>query len=389
MRVECLPVHVDVLIVGGGPVGALLAQRLVGTALTVLVVEARSAPVDDPRALALSWASRQMLGNTHLWDATLDATAIERVHISQQGTLGRVELTASEIDLPELGCVVAYGKLAALAQQRLSSGVATLARGAEVIALRQLDQYAVADVRQHGVTRQITSRLVVLADGGKLAAGLPGIRQHSKTYPQHAVLATLTPAKPHGNTAWERFADGGPLALLPHGDKLALVWTQSPEQAAIRLAQDDATFIAELNARLGNRAPDMIATGARTRFPLALKTLDSVVGKRLVMIGNAAQTLHPVAGQGLNLGLRDADTLASVLAGSGKEDVGSRAQLARYARLRGRDAGAVIHFTDGLVGLFSRDFAPLKHARSLGLLALDLIGPARRGIAKKLVFGGR
>ncbi len=384
-----LPAHVDVLIVGGGPVGALLAQRLAAADLSVLVAEARSAPLDDPRALALSWGSRQLLGNAGLWDAVLDATAIQRVHVSQQGTLGRVELTHEEAGLPELGCVVRYGKLATLLRQRLASGPTPLLENAEVTAMRQLDAYAEADIRYAGETHAVTARLVVLADGGTLAATLPGMRQRTKPYQQQAIIAFLTPEKPHEHTAWERFADDGPLALLPCGEQLALVWTQAPELATARLALDDATFLAELNAQLAGRAPKLIAVGPRSSFPLALKTMDQVVGKRLALIGNAAQSLHPVAGQGLNLGLRDADTLATLLENAEQADIGSSAQLARYARLRRSDAGAVTHFTDGLVELFRSSFLPLKHARSLGLLALDVCGPARRALAKRMVFGVR
>ncbi len=384
-----LPAHVDVLIVGGGPVGALLAKRLADTSLSVLVAEARPAPADDPRTLALSWGSRQILGDAGLWDASLQPTAIECVHVSQPGTLGRLELTAEELALPELGCVVAYSRLARLAQQRLEAIPGLLNTGVEVTDLNLLDAYATATLRQDDRPHTLTARLVVLADGGQLAAKLPTFKQHCKPYRQHALLAMLTPKAPHHNTAWERFADDGPLALLPCGEQLALVWTQAPAQAERRLTLDDATFLAELNAQLGQRAPQMIGVSQRASYPLALKTMNSVIGKRLVMIGNAAQTLHPVAGQGLNLGLRDADTLATLLSHTRREETGSAAQLARYAHLRQRDAGTVTFFTDGLVELFRSGFPPLRHARSLGLLALDLCGPARRELARKMIWGAR
>lgn len=389
MMISRLPAHADVLIVGGGPVGALLAQRLSGTGLGVLVVEARPPATDDPRALALSWGSRQLLGDAGLWDAALDATAIEHVHVSQQGTLGRVELRCEELGLSELGCVVGYGKLAGLMRERLAGGPVPLLEQAEVSALRQLDAYAEAEIRTAGGMHIVTASLVVLADGGRLAATLPGLQRFSKPYDQQAILATVTPATAHNHTAWERFSDDGPIALLPYGQQLALVWTQSPELAQRRLQASDGEFLAELNVLLGGRAPELLAVGPRSSFPLSLQAMKSVCGKRLVLIGNAAQTLHPVAGQGLNLGLRDADTLARLLAQSPRDETGTPAQLARYARLRAGDAGAVIGFTDSLVELFRPTFPPLKHARSLGLMALDLCGPARRGLAKRMVFGNR
>lgn len=389
MSTQHLPIHVDVLIVGGGPVGALLAKRLTETKLSVLVAEARPQPADDPRALALSWGSRQILGDAGLWDACLQPTAIERVHISQQGTLGRVELNSDELGVPELGCVVAYSRLTRLVQERLAETPRLFVTGVQVTALHLMDGYAEATLQQEGYSHTLSARLVVLADGGQLATGLPGLDLHSKFYRQHALLTMLTPESPHHHTAWERFADDGPLALLPCGEQLALVWAQSPDQANSRLALDDAQFLLELNTRLGHRIPKMIATGPRTSFPLTLKTMKNAVGKRLVMIGNAAQTLHPIAGQGLNLGLRDAETLATLLMTGRREDVGTAEQLTRYARLRHHDAGALICFTDGLVELFRPNFAPLKHMRSLGLLALDLIGPVRRELAKKMIFGMR
>lgn len=389
MKIDRLPAHVDVLIVGAGPVGAMLAQRLDRLGLRLLLVEAKPAASDDPRALALSWSSRQLLGDAGLWGTMLEPTAIERVHVSQQETLGRVELTREELDLPELGCVVGYGKLAALLRQRLSESAVPLLENAEVIALHQLDAYAQAEIFLAGQTQIVTASLVVLADGGKLAATLPGMESYSKPYRQQAILCELTPARGHGHTAWERFAGHGPLALLPYGDKLALVWTLPPALAEQYLHGTDAEFLAELNRQLAGRAPEMLACGPRSSFPLTLKTRSSVVGRRVVLIGNAAQTLHPVAGQGLNLGLRDADTLARLLAQTQKTEIGAPAQLARYARLRSLDAASVIRFTDSLVELFRHNPAPLKHARSLGLLALDLCGPLRRGLAKKMVFGNR
>ncbi|SMC29791.1 2-octaprenyl-6-methoxyphenol hydroxylase [Andreprevotia lacus DSM 23236] len=389
MIVPRLPVHVGIVVVGGGPVGAMLAQRLHAAGQRVLVVEARTEAPADPRTLALSWASRDTLLQAGLWSDTLDATPIERVHVSQAGTLGRTELTAAELGLPVLGFAVGYAGLAAHGLAQLKQGPVPLALGHTVTGLRRLDRYA--EVILHGPDGEqaITADLVVLADGGKLVATLDDITQTVKSYEQHAVLARLTPRQPHQGIAYERFADDGPLALLPSGDDYMLIWTQTPEQAAERLDMDDEAFMSAVEARLGGRIAGFERVGPRASWPLALKTLDHVVGRRIVLVGNAAQTLHPVAGQGLNLGLRDADTLATLLANTPATRTGDAATLARYAQLRRRDAGRVTFFTDSLIHLFESPNPLLKHARSLGLLALDHLAPLRRGFARRMVYGAR
>ncbi|MBE9611007.1 FAD-dependent monooxygenase [Chitinilyticum piscinae] len=390
MLCKQLPAHTDILIVGGGPVGALIAQRLASCGHQVLLAEARFSVPDDPRALALSYASRQALERTGLWDhVALAPTRIGRVHVSQAGTMGRTALDAGEIDLPELGYTVRYAALARHAQRVLLDGAASVSLGTPVTRIRQLPGYAAVTLATPRGEHTLTCRLVILAEGGKLLGDLRDITPRVKSYEQSAVLAVVTPATPHDGIAYERFADDGPLALLPDGRDYMLVWTQTPAGAAEKLALADADFLAQINARLGNRAPPLVALGARASWPLALKTVDSVVGQRVVLVGNAAQTLHPVAGQGLNLGLRDALTLAELLAGSPAGQLGEPGQLARYRKLRNRDASVVTHFTDSLITLFESPSPLLKHARSLGLLALDATAPARRSFARQMVYGAR
>ncbi|WP_375592046.1 FAD-dependent monooxygenase [Chitiniphilus eburneus] len=390
MLISSLPAHVDIAIVGGGPVGALLALRLAQAGHHALVLEARRETSADPRALALSYASREALERVGLWDDhALAATAIAKVHVSQAGSIGRAELDATELALPALGYVVGYDRLAKLALDRLAGSDAQVALGSPITAIRRLARFAELEVAGPDGPRMLTCRLVILADGGKLVGTLGDVVQTVKPYRQHAVLATLTPNRPHHNIAYERFADDGPLALLPRGDDFTLVWTQSPEQAEARLALPDDEFLAEVGTRFAGRVAGFSAVGARASFPLALKTLDRVVGRRLALIGNAAQTLHPVAGQGLNLGLRDAATLADVLGAVPAARLGEEETLARYARLRRKDAGLVTAFTDSLISIFDSPNPILKHARSLALLGLDQAGPLRRGFAQRMVYGAR
>ncbi|GHD67205.1 FAD-dependent monooxygenase [Jeongeupia chitinilytica] len=384
-----LPEHVDVAIVGGGPVGALLALRLADAGINALAIEARVTTPADPRALALSHASTEALARVGLWHDALGATAITRVHVSQAGTLGRTELSAAEIGLPALGHVVPYSALAGLALERLRTGKAAVALGTTVTGIDRLARYAQLTLATPQGLHRLTAGLVVLAEGGQLLAALDDVTQTVKPYEQHAILATITPNEPHRGVAFERFADDGPMALLPNGDDYTLVWTQTPEGADARLALSDADFIAQVGQRFAGRIDGFAKVGPRASWPLALKTLDSVVGRRVVMIGNAAQTLHPVAGQGLNLGLRDATTLADLLTITPRPLLGEPATLARYAGLRRKDAGRVTRFTDGLIGWFESPNPLLKHARSAGLLALDQIGPLRRGFARKMVYGAR
>jgi 2-octaprenyl-6-methoxyphenol hydroxylase len=389
MLLEKLPLHVDVLIIGGGPIGALVVQRLATAGIDALLLDAKPKIEADPRALALSWASFEALDRVGLWGEELAATAITQVHISQQGTIGRTELLASELDLPALGFVVDFDKLARRAFSTLSESTAKAALGYRVSKITRLARFAQIKIDGPNGEEQLTARLVVLADGGQLISQLDDIIQTVKPYQQHAILAKLTPTEPHGGMAYERFADDATLALLPNGKDFTLVWPQSPELAKERLAMSDEDFIREVSQRFSGRIAGFSSVSSRASWPLALKTLNSVVGRRVVLIGNAAQTLHPVAGQGLNLGLRDATTLAELIISTRQDEIGEAEQLARYARLRKKDAGLVTHFTDGLITYFDHPGPLLKHGRSLGLIAMDQMGWLRKGFAERMVFGAR
>lgn len=390
MLIKHLPSHVDILIVGGGPVGALLAQKLSASGHDVLLAEAKSTVGKDPRALAISQASISTLTQVGLWHANLPATPITKVHVSQAGTFGRTVLAADDLALAQLGCTVPYQSLAQHALDTISTGLPPIALGFKVTGIKQLARFAqIKLIDQNGNPAQLTCRLVVLAEGGQLIAQLADIEQTVKSYQQHAVLARVTPRHPHQGIAYERFADDGPLALLPNGTDYTLVWTQTPEQAAARLALSEQDFIQEIEQRFADRMTGFTATSERASWPLALKTLNSVVGKRVVLIGNAAQTLHPVAGQGLNLGLRDADTLAQVLTQTPKSQLGEIDSLQRYRQLRARDAGLVTAFTDSLISIFDTSALPMKHARSVALLAIDQVAWLRKGFAKRMVYGAR
>jgi 2-octaprenyl-6-methoxyphenol hydroxylase len=233
----------------------------------------------------------------------------------------------------------------------------------------------------------VEARLLVLADGGANAAKIPGLASTGKDYGQHAVLATVRTDRPHGGRAWERFTTQGPMALLPVGERYALVWTATPRESQRLQSLDPEAFLRELQAAFGDRAGRFIEAGPRASFPLRLRTINTPIALRAAIVGNAAQSLHPIAGQGLNLGLRDAASLAWMIRSTTPEAMGSLAMLEAYRASRRRDAGRGVAFTDFLASAFAWR-GPLPHfARGAALSALDLLPPARRALAERMIHG--
>ncbi|TCS72624.1 2-octaprenyl-6-methoxyphenol hydroxylase /2-octaprenyl-3-methyl-6-methoxy-1,4-benzoquinol hydroxylase [Sulfuritortus calidifontis] len=379
--------HVDIAIVGGGPVGAALAAALAGGDYRVAVLEARSRlAAQDPRAIALSQGARLILERLGAWSDLADqATAIESIHVSQRGGFGRAELLAAELGVPALGYVTRYGDLyAALAGQLQQSG-AMLLTGAQVSAIRSTSAYGVVEFQRDGIDHLLSADLVVLADGGK---SLPG-RQAVKDYGQTAVICTVTTAQPHRQRAYERFTPEGPMALLPLGEAYALVWTVPNAKAEAVLALTDAAFLARLHERFGERQGRFLTASGRAAFPLRMITSEPAQAPRLLRIGNAAQTLHPVAGQGFNLGLRDAWHLAQLIWDADKAMLGSAEFCARYQARRAPDVRGGMAMTDLMVELFSNDHFVLRHGRGLGLALMDALPPLKKAFARKMMFGAQ
>ncbi len=371
--------HVDILIVGAGPVGMTLHCALAAGGLKSRLIDRRpqAALQADPRALALSHGARELLEQIGAWPARA-ATPIETIHVSQKDGFGRTLIDHAEHGLPALGYVVRYRDLAAALAARIEAGA--LIAGAEIIDTAPDDDGVRVLLRDAGGERELRCRLLVHAEG--TPGDDPAVTVSD--YAQHAVICEVTPEPGHGRRAWERFTPDGPLALLPLGDEYSVVFTLPPAKADAVMALDDAAFAAALQAQFGRRLR-LSRPGPRSRFPLALRRRRTLVDGRQVWIGNCAQTLHPVSGQGFNLGLRDAWQLAEILLADGVD----RASLDRYAASRrlDRDGGAL--FTDGIVRLFSNDCAPLKLARGLGLWALDVFPPARHFVAKRMIWGAR
>jgi 2-octaprenyl-6-methoxyphenol hydroxylase len=386
---------VDILIAGGGPVGAALALALEGSGHSVVLAEARSADpsqarsadpdgargatTGDARAIALSYASRLILERLHAWSG-LAVTPIETIHISQQGGFGRTLIRASDCDVPALGYVANYDDL----QQCLYAAPCSAMRlsGARLSGF----DGSTATVQTKDGELAFTPRLTVYADGARVADE-GAATAVNKDYRQTALVAWVQTAQAHRGRAFERFTSEGPLALLPHGAGYALVWTTGPERSAQLRALDTPAFLAELGTAFGDRLGAFVEAGARSAFPLALRYRREETRPHSLAVGNAAQTLHPVAGQGFNLGLRDAWELARLARDT--REPGSDSFIDGYRRARALDRRAGIQFTDGLIGLFSNSDPLLKLGRGAGLLALDLLPFVRRFVARRMIYGAR
>ena len=345
---------IDVFIRGAGPVGCALALALRGSRHRVGLAAERSPEAGSRRSgfrpIALSHASRLILERLGAWRG-LDATPIRTIRVSQQGRFGRTCLRAEDASVPALGYVVEYAAL--------------LAR------LQQLCQGLI-------IENEPQARCVVHAEGSVPEA-------HEKHYGQHAVVAAVLTEPQSTTEAFERFTPEGPLALLPLAGAYALVWSCQPERARELAQCPETRFLEALGAAAGRQPGRPVQARQRSVQPLSLRVHPARVGRRSVYIGNAAQTLHPVAGQGLNLGLRDAWDLSSAFLES--DDPGDARVLARYAAARRLDAGAAIRLTDALARIFLGSNRLAGAARGVGLTALDLLPGPRRFFARRMIYG--
>jgi 2-octaprenyl-6-methoxyphenol hydroxylase len=375
---------VDAAICGAGPIGLALAAFLVrrgipGARIALIDGKSLGQAISDPRSIALSWGSVQLLQEVGAWP--LPATAIHEIHISRRGQLGRSLMNRIEHDVPALGYVTRYGAVVdALAKVCDNAGVLTL-RPARV---QKLDEQADAALLHLDDGSTVRASVAVQAEGGSF--GEQDQRARSRDYEQSAVIARVTTAMPIAHRAYERFTDEGPLALLPEdgadGHQYALVWCVRPERATQILPLDTPSFLKQLGDAFGTRLGAFTHVSARTAFPLGLNA-EARATARTVAIGNAAQTLHPVAGQGLNLGLRDAAVLARQLARASDQTA-----IAAFTAERAQDRRMTIGLTDTMARAFIGR-GPLQPLLGLSLAALDLTRPARTLLADLMMFGRR
>jgi len=386
------PLQADVAICGAGPVGlalaALLARRGVA-GQRIALVDARSLgqAISDPRSIALSWGSRMLLEDVGAWSHIAQtATPIHEIHVSRRGHLGRSMMDRAEHGLEALGYVARYGDVVdALARACERAGVQVL----RPLRVASLDEGRDHVLLQLDDGRALQARVAVQAEGGVF--GAQPEKAQGRDYGQTAVIARVSSAAPIPHRAFERFTDEGPLALLPQegpdGHQYALVWCVRPERAQQLLGLGTDDFLRELGEAFGERLGVFTRVSERVAFPLGLSA-DARASSRTVAIGNAAQTLHPVAGQGLNLGLRDAAVLGRLLARGLDADGGVADAIGRFIGERERDRGAIIRSTDAMARVFAGK-GPQQALFGLALAALDAVKPARLMLAELMMFGRR
>lgn len=383
----------DVIIIGGGLVGASLAIALGGVGLRVALVEAAAPRVDqqpsyDERNLALARATVNALTALGVWEKCgARATPIRKIHISRQGEFGAVRLDAARHGLDSFGAVLPARELGNGLLARLDA-CRELVRfaPAKLTALTVADAAITATLATAGGERTLRARLLVGADGSaSLVRSASGIETDNVDYAQTAFVCTITPQRAP-DCAYERFTASGPVALLPLTERRAGVVLTVPAADAVRVgALDDRAFVDLLQQRFGYRLGRFTRPGKRVSYPLLRVQAQRLIAARVALVGNAAQTLHPIGAQGFNLGLRDALTLADLLidAAQAHADPGAPELLQAYAERRREDRDGTIAMSDGLVRLTASEAPPLKLLRSFGLLALDRFAPLQSLLVRR------
>lgn len=391
----------DVVIVGGGLVGGSLACALRDTGLAILVVDAAPAsapdhpnpdhPSYDERVIALSLGSQRIFDGIGIWpQMAADAEPIRHVHVSDRGHFGFAHLDAEDEGVDALGYVTPARAIG----RGIEAGLAgadniELLRPARLVGLHAGARGWQLEVAMNGDSRLLEARLLLAADGGDSAVRRRlGLGVHERTYGYDAIISTVTAERPDVGTAFERFTDSGPLAMLPMtGGRYSVVWTARDSDTADILAMDDKGFVHRLQQRFGYRLGRLGRPGRRIAYPLRLVLAKQLTQPRLALLGNAAHTLHPVAGQGFNLGLRDVALLAELLAEAQRtgQDPGGNSVVKAYHKRRRPDQYSAALFTDCLARLFVNPFAPVRIARNLGMLGIDLLPTARHLLARRFM----
>ncbi len=386
----------DLIIVGGGLAGNCLALALKDTGLRCAIIEANTpeqlanSPAGD-RALALAAGTVKQLEQLGVWQGIIHAaTAIKNIHISDKGHFGKTRLSAEKEQVAALGYVIAARDLETHAAHRVADSDSVRICPARVVGLESAEDAINVSIQQGDESLTLTAKLLVGADGGQSSIRqLLNIAQHITEYGQTALVTTVKSTLPHKNTAFERFTASGPLALLPiANNQCSVVWTRTTEDAKALMQASEADFLAELQACFGYKLGKLNLSAPIRAFPLSLIRAEKMIANRAVIIGNAVHQLHPVAGQGFNLGLRDVIELARLLTTQHQaaKDIGAEDFLKDYAKARQKDHDLVIGFTNNVIRIFSNDWLPLAAARNVGLTLLDHI-PKAKSLLSRYAMG--
>ncbi len=373
--------------------GATLAVALAKLPLQIAVIEAfpfrsNNQPSYDARSVALNYGSKKVFKSLAVW-SELEAAAspIKKIHVSSQGQFGVTRLNAQDEGLDALGYVIENRVLGnVLLKQIEQHDNVTLICPAQLTDLSFNEDQAQVRIVQQDKSIPLNAQLIVGADGeNSKVRELLDINVHKKDYQQTAIVSNVTPGKPHDNIAYERFTPEGPIAILPMTEnRCSLVFTVASQASASIMELDDKDFLNELEKRFGFRTGGFSKTSKRFCYPLSLMKIDKHFKQRAVIIGNAAHALHPIAGQGFNLGVRDVASLVEVIADALRQqsDIGSSDVLALYEKARKKDQNTVARITDGLAQVFSNTLFPLTKLRSRGLLLADVIPPIKHSMAQ-------
>ncbi len=380
----------DVVIVGAGPVGGALALALADADLDIVALDARAAgaTLRGDRSLALSHGARLIFERLAVWPRLAAmpgaVTPIVEIDISQAGGFGVTRLVAEEQGVPALGYVVSYRALQAAIDDALTRTGIELRYGTTAASVAGTPAHVSVALADDGGA-PLLARLAVVADGtGTVVAG---IARERRDYGQVALIAKVGMDSAHRGVAFERFTPEGPMALLPEGDHYGLVWTMTPEKAESMLALSEDGFLAALAHHFGTRVTGFERVADRRTFPLRLEFARPTTAPRSVVIGNAAQSLHPIAGQGFNLGVRDAYELGQAIIRTPRDALGDGPMLAAFASRRWPDRFAGIAFTHGLTQLFAMDVGLVRWPRGLALALLDAVPPMKKAFTRAMLFG--
>ena len=380
----------DVIIVGAGPVGGTLALALADADLDVVALDARppGGTLRGDRSLALSHGARLIFERVGVWcrlAAIKDSiTPITTIDISQAGGFGVTRLSADEQEVPALGYVVSYIALQSAIDAELARTRTELRHDAVVESVGGTAAFASVSIRNRP-DAPLTARLAVVADGAGTA--VRGVARERRDYGQVALVAKVWTDRPQAGVAFERFTRQGPMALLPEGDHYGLVWTLTPEEAESAGALPDDLFLARLSEHFGARVNGFARVSHRSTFPLSLEFARPAAVSRTVLIGNAAQALHPIAGQGFNLGIRDAFELGQAIIACSRDTLGDARMIAAFAARRRVDRYAGIAFTHGLTRIFASELPFVRWPRGLALTLLDALPPAKRAFTRAMLHG--